>query len=84
MIFDFGGFYPLVEAAPVLNAAAPGSAIPLKVSLAGDQELDISGDGDLIPQQVPCGTLESIGGAATIKLAGNSGLSDVPETRWYT
>ena len=83
VIYDFGGFYPPVEAAPFLNPATPGSALPLKFSLAGDQGLDILAEGFPSMQQVSCDTLEPIGDPSAAKPAGNSGLSYDPLTDWY-
>ena len=83
VIYDFSGFYPPVEAAPFLNPAVPGSAIPLKFSLAGDQGLDILAEGFPSMQQVSCDMLEPVGDPSETKPAGNSGLSYDPETGWY-
>ena len=83
VIYDFGGFYPPVEPAPVLNLAEAGSAIPLKFSLAGDQGLDLFAAGFPTLQQVACDTLEPIGAPSATKPVGNSGLSYDSETGWY-
>jgi hypothetical protein len=66
-----------------LNPAVPGSAIPLKFSLAGDQGLDILAEGFPTMQQVSCDMLEPVGDPSETKPAGNSGLSYDPETGWY-
>ena len=83
VIYDFGGFYPPVAAAPGMNPAVSGSAIPLKFSLAGDQGLDIFSAGFPTMQPVSCSTLEPAGDPSATKPAGNSGLSYDPETGWY-
>jgi hypothetical protein len=54
----FGGFRPPVSAAPALNAANAGSAIPLKFTLTGAPVV-------LDSQPVDCGTLEPTGQAPT-------------------
>jgi hypothetical protein len=83
VIYDFGGFYPPVAAAPVLNSAEAGSAIPLKFSLAGDQGLDILAAGFPTMRLVSCDTLEPIGNPSATKPADKSGLSYDPLTGWY-
>ena len=83
VIYDFGGYYPPVAAAPALNQAEAGSAIPLKFSLAGDQGLDILAAGFPTMQPVSCDRLEPIGDPSATKPAGNSGLNYDPETGWY-
>ena len=40
-MFDFSGFFPPVQAEPVLNVVKAGSAVPLKFSLGGDKGLDV-------------------------------------------
>ena len=83
VIYDFGGFYPPVEPAPVLNEARAGSAVPLKFSLAGDQGFDVIVAGYPASQPVACDTLQTTGPSEPTEPAGRSGLSYDEESGWY-
>jgi len=76
VIYHFAGFFPPVEAAPVVNQVKAGSAIPVKFSLAGDQGMGIFAAGSPASQPVACDTLLPTGGpAAAADPPGKSGLS---------
>ena len=83
VMYDFGGFYPPVEPAPVLNEARAGSAVPLKFSLAGDQGLDVIASGFPASQPVACDTIQPTGPPEAIKVAGQSGLAYDGQSDWY-
>jgi hypothetical protein len=53
-VYDFSGFYAPIDNLPVLNSVKAGSSIPVKFSLAGDQDLDIFAGGSPASQAIAC------------------------------
>ena len=82
--FPFAGFFAPVDNAPIVNVAKPGSAVPVKFSLGGDEGLDIFADGSPVSIAIDCGTgldLDQIEQTVTLN---ESGLRYDPATGRYT
>jgi hypothetical protein len=82
--FDWEGFYPPVEAEPILNAVKAGSAVPLKFSLGDNYGLNVIEAGGPASQPLDCAFLNPGGELAPIQSAGGGGLSYDPASREYT
>ena len=74
-IFPFSGFYPPVQADPVLNVVKAGSVVPLKFSLGGDYGLDVLDLGSPASQPLDCTLLDPSGALEPVRPVGGSGLS---------
>jgi Regulator of chromosome condensation (RCC1) repeat len=72
--YQFGGFYPPVEADPVLNVVKAGSAVPLKFNLGGDKGLQILAAGSPASVPLDCANLDPGDDYQPAKSAGGSGL----------
>jgi hypothetical protein len=81
---DWEGFYPPVEAEPILNAVKAGSAVPLKFSLGGNYGLNVIDTGGPASQPLECATMDPSGELQPVQPAGRSGLSYDPATDTYT
>lgn len=75
VVYAFSGFFRPVDPAPVQNVTQPGSSVPLKFSLGGDQGLDILAAGYPMSRQIGCdsGAPEDV--LEETASAGQSGLS---------
>lgn len=74
-LFTFNGFLPPVNNLPTLNVAKPGSAIPVKFSLGGNQGLNIFKAGYPVVKKIDCSTGAVQDTIEETVSAGNSGLS---------
>lgn len=81
--FDFSGFLAPVVAAPGVNVAKAGRAIPIKFSLGGDQGLGIL-DGTPTSRRVDCQLSQGTSTVDETVTAGNSALSYDPLTDRYS
>jgi uncharacterized repeat protein (TIGR01451 family) len=64
--YNWSGFFPPIQDAPVMNQANAGSQIPLKFSLGGNFGTDVFADGFPQQQQFNCTTLAPIGSSTPL------------------
>ena len=74
-IFNFTGFFQPVDNLPTLNSVKAGQAIPVKVSLGGDQGLNIFAAGYPKSEPITCGSNVLVDGIEQTVTAGSSSLS---------
>jgi plastocyanin len=83
VVYDFGGFQAPVDAAPTVNTAVAGRALPIKFSLSGDQGLDIFRSNPKA-ELVSCDPVAPLDAIEETVTAGSSGLSYDAATDTYT
>jgi predicted extracellular nuclease len=71
-VFNWNGFFRPIENLPQVNVANPGSAIPVKFSLNGDQGMEIFATGYPVSQQIACNTGAPIGDPVPITIIASS------------
>ncbi|HEX5838815.1 MAG TPA: ExeM/NucH family extracellular endonuclease [Anaerolineales bacterium] len=82
--YDFSGFFPPVDNAPVFNIIKGGNAVPVKFSLGGDQGLDIFLNGYPLSRQISCDASVPAADVEETVNAGGSTLEYDPATGEYT
>jgi hypothetical protein len=82
--YRFSGFFRPVENPEIVNTARAGSAIPVKLGLAGDQGLNVFDNGSPASASYTCGSTGSENSIVETSTAGNSSLSYDPATDQYT
>jgi probable HAF family extracellular repeat protein len=89
LLFPFQGFFSPVDNPPVLNLAKPGTAIPVRFSLGGDQGLAIFASGSPSVSSITCPSnastdaIEQVVKASASSLAYNAGTDTYTYT-WKT
>jgi len=84
VIYDFSGFFPPVESLPALNIVTAGQAIPVKVSLGGDQGLGILAAGYPASSPIACDASEPGTVIEETVTAGASSLQYCASSERYT
>ena len=82
--YDFSGFFPPVDNAPVFNIAKAGNGIPVKFSLNGDQGLDIFLSGYPLSREIACDVNAPATDVEQTVNAGGSTLGYDPALDEYT
>jgi YVTN family beta-propeller protein len=75
VVYDFSGFFQPVDNLPVFNVAKAGSAIPVKLSLNGNQGLSIFAAGYPKSERITCDASTSLDEIEQTTTAGSSSLS---------
>ena len=83
-IYPFTGFFAPVNNLPVVNQVQAGRAIPVKLSLGGNQGPAIFAAGYPKSALVPCSSTDVVDGIAATVTAGASSLSYDPASDRYT
>jgi hypothetical protein len=81
--YDFGGFQPPAKAAPTLNKAKAGQAIPMKFMLNDDYGTDILAPGYPLSQEIDCDDLSVLGDSEATMSDGDIGLTYDAEEDQY-
>ena len=82
--FTFSGFFAPVDNPPTFNGLKAGSAVPVKLSLGGDEGVQNLAVGSPTSQPINCSTTAPIDTITQTATAGNSSLSYDPTTQTYT
>jgi len=83
-IYNFSGFFQPVDNLPTLNVVKAGSAVPVKFSLGGDQDLDIFDTGYPKSQVIACDSTAPVAGIEEMIATGSTSLSYDPDTNQYS
>jgi len=82
--YDFAGFFPPVQPAPIYNVVKAGSAVPLKFSLGGDKGLKVLAPDSPASAEFDCTLHTPKTELQPTKPAGGSGLSYDAASSQYT